>query len=314
MTMKRSLSLLLAMSCLGATPVFAQEDSLLPNFYGRINLTPLINMPDGQSSSTEVVSNASRLGLQGELPIAGNVRFIYQAEYQINPNKEDFNGRVFTQRNSWAGVSSPLGTLFAGRNDTPMKLLQSRIDLFNDMQGDIRTLVVGDNRPNDTVNYVSPNIGGFTFSYSAIIDGQDSLRDRATKSTSSALSFAKGSYYVGVAIDNDVLNNDVFRVVGQYREGDLQLGLLYETSENGTNTRGREDGLFVSASLTRGKLVYKAQTGASEQRRDGNRQTSLGVDYMVNPDFKWFTFMTATRADNRAQRSDQAGVGMEIRF
>jgi len=314
MTMNRSIAFFLAASCLTSAPSIAQDGSLFPSLYGRINLTPRINMPDGQSSSTEVVSNASRIGLQGELPIAQGVTFIYQAEYQINPNKQDFNGRIFTQRNSWAGVSSPVGTLFAGRNDTPLKLLQARIDLFNDMQGDLRTLMVGENRPNDTVNYVSPEMGGFTFSYSAIIDGQESLRDRAAKSTSTALSFAHGSYHVGVAIDNDVINNDVFRVVGQYREGDLQLGLLYESSENSSNNRGREDGLFVSASLTRGKLVYKAQTGASEQRRDGNRQTSLGVDYVVNPDFKWFTFMTATRADSRAQSFDQVGVGMEFRF
>lgn len=314
MTMKYRISLLVAASFLAATTVQAQENSLLPSLYGRINLAPVMNFPDGRGSSSDVVSHASRIGLEGEWAFTDDVAFIYQYEYQINPNKEDFNDRFFTQRNSWAGIRSPLGTLFAGRNDTPMKLLQARIDLFNDMQGDIRTLVVGDNRPNDTVNYVSPNMGGFTFSYSAIIDGQDSVRDRATKSTSTSLSYTKGAFLAGVAIDNDVLNNDVFRFVGQYREGDLQLGLLYESSENGTNTRGREDGLFISAALTRGKLVYKAQTGASEQRRDGNRQTSVGVDYMINPDFKWFTFVTATRADNRAQRSDQAGIGMEIRF
>jgi predicted porin len=319
MKTKHTVSLLVALSCLQAGSALAQDDSLLPSFYGRINLTPVINMPDGDGSSTDVVSNASRIGLQGELPVTGSVKFIYQYEYQINPNKEDFNGRVFTQRNSWAGISSPLGTLFAGRNDTPMKLLQGRIDLFNDLLGDIRTLVVSENRPNDTVNYVSPTLAGFTFSYAAIIDGQDSLRDRATKSTSTSLTYTKGSYLVGIAIDNDVNNpnrtsNDAFRFVGQYREGDLQLGILYESSENSANNRGREDGLFVSTALTRGKLVYKAQTGISEARRDGNRQTSLGVDYMVNPDFKWFTFMTATRADNRAQRSDQVGVGMEVRF
>lgn len=319
MTNKLTIPLLTALSFLAAGSASAQEGSLLPSFYGRINLAPVINFQEGRSSDTEVVSHASRIGLQGEWSLADDVAFIYQYEYQINPNKEDFNGRVFTQRNSWAGIRSPLGTLFAGRNDTPMKLLQARIDLFNDMQGDIRTLVVSDNRPNDTVNYVSPSMAGFTFSYSAIIDGQDSLRDRATKSTSTALSYTKGSYLFGIAIDNDVnttnlTSNDAFRFVGQYREGDLQLGILYESSENSANNRGREDGLFVSAALTRGKLVYKAQTGVSEARRDGNRQTSLGVDYMINPDFKWFTFMTATRADSRAQRSDQVGVGMEIRF
>jgi predicted porin len=314
MTRKRSLPLFLAALWLPAHGVQAQDSSLLPSFYGRINLAPVLNMPDNRGSNSDVVSHASRIGLEGEFALSDGIDFIYQYEYQVNPNKQDFNGRVFTQRNSWGGVRTPWGTLFAGRNDTPMKLLQQRIDLFNDMLGDVRTLVVGENRPNDTVNYVSPSLGGLTFSYSAIIDGQNSLRDRATRSTSSSLAYANESWHVGVAVDNNVLNNDVFRFVTQYREGDLQLGLLYELSENSTNTRGREDGLFVSAALTRGKLVYKAQTGASEQRRDGNRQTSVGVDYVLSSDFKWFTFMTATRADNRAQRSDQVGIGLELRF
>ncbi len=314
MTSKHRIPILLAALWLPTLSVQAQEASLLPAFYGRINLAPVLNMPDNRGSNSDVVSHASRIGLEGEIPLTDGIDFVYQAEYQINPNKQDFNDRIFTQRNSWVGVNTPWGRLFAGRNDTPMKLLQLRIDLFNDMQGDVRTLVVGDNRPTDTVNYVSPSIAGFTFSYSAIIDGQDSLRDRATKSTSSSLAYDTERFHVGIAVDNDVLNNDVFRFVTQYREGNLQLGLLYELSENGTNTRGKEDGLFVSAALTRGKLVYKAQTGASEQRRDGNRQTSLGVDYVVNDDFRWFTFMTATRADSRAQRSDQAGIGLELDF
>jgi len=317
--MKCNITLPVAVIFLESSCAFAQVENRSPGFYGRVNLTPLVNAPADKSATTKVVSNASRLGLQGELPVPGGMMLIYQAEYQINPDRDDFNGRIFTQRNSWVGASGALGTVFAGRSDTPLKLLQANIDHFNDLQGDLRVLVVGENRPNDTVNYVSPTIGGLTFSHAALIDGQDTLPDRLTKVTSTSLSYTAGSYLVGIAFDRNVISlektrNDVVRLAGQYHEGDLQLGILYESSVNSANNRGRQDGLLLSVSLTRGSFVYKAQTGMSEQRHDGNRQTSLGVDYIVNRDVRWFTFVTATRADNHAQRSDQVGAGMEIRF
>lgn len=317
--MKRSIPLPVALMFFGSTCAFAQDERRVPALYGRVNLTPLINTPAEKRTVAKVVSNASRLGLRGELPVAGSIKVIYQAEYQFNPNKEDFDGRFITQRNSWIGLSGALGTLLAGRNDTPLRQLQARIDQFNDLQGDLRVLMVGENRPNDTINYVSPTFGGFTFRHAAVFDGQNTLLDRFTKATSTSLSYTAGRFYVGVALDRDVISleddrNDDVRLAGQYNEGNLQLGILYESSVNRANNRGREDGLLISASLTRGRLVYKAQTGTSEQRYDGHRQTSLGVDYVLNPDFRWFTFFTATRADNRNQRSDQLGVGMDIRF
>jgi len=169
-------------------------------------------------------------------------------------------------------LSGALGTLLAGRNDTPLRQLQARIDQFNDLQGDLRVLMVGENRPNDTINYVSPTFGGFTFRHAAVFDGQNTLLDRFTKATSTSLSYTAGRFYVGVALDRDVISleddrNDDVRLAGQYNEGNLQLGILYESSVNRANNRGREDGLLISASLTRGRFVYKAQTGTSEQRR-----------------------------------------------
>ena len=305
---------LCALVVLSCCPAVAQDTSLLPSFYGRLNFTTVHNQPKHQGSDSEFVSNASRIGLEGSLPVSEALKVIYQAEYQVNPDNRPFGNRTLTQRNTYLGVEGGFGTLLVGRNDTPTKLLQNRIDLFNDLDGDIRTLVVSENRPNDVLHYISPTIGGFVFSYAALLDGKDVLRERLSKNTSASMTYTDGVFYAGLSVDNNMINNDVLRLVTQYRMGDLQLGALYERSKNSKNTRGTQDGVFVSAAYTMDKYVLKAQTGMSDQRRDGGRQTSLGVDYNLNGDSKVFALATLRRSDNHEIDNDQFGAGFEYRF
>ena len=305
---------LCALVVLSCCPAVAQDTSLLPSFYGRLNFTTVHNQPKHQGSDSEFVSNASRIGLEGSLPVSEALKVIYQAEYQVNPDNRPFGNRTLTQRNTYLGMEGGFGTLLVGRNDTPTKLLQNRIDLFNDLDGDIRTLVVSENRPNDVLHYTSRSMGGFVFSYAALLDGKDVLRERLSKNTSASMTYTDGVFYAGLSVDNNMINNDVLRLVTQYRLGDLQLGALYERSKNSKNTRGTQDGVFVSAAYTMDKYVLKAQTGMSDQRRDGGRQTSLGVDYNFNGDSKVFALATLRRSDNHEIDNDQFGAGFEYRF
>lgn len=292
----------------------AQDNDLMPEIYGRLSLTEALNKPRSGGSDPEFISNASRLGILGSIPLADDLEIIYQAEYEIDLDHGSFDSDLTTQRNSFIGLKGQLGTILAGKYDTPTKQIQNRVDLFNDWEGDIRTLVVAENRPNDTLYYSTPSMKGFVLSFAAVLDGQDSLQDRLSKSTSSAVAYTQGDFYVGLGYDNNLNNNDVVRLVTQYQIGNLQLGALYETSESSTNLRGEQDGLVVSASYRIDKFVLKAQTGASDQKREGGKQHSVGVDYIVNADTRLFGFFTETRADNRAVDSDQYGLGFEFRF
>ncbi|MDP1930102.1 MAG: porin [Gammaproteobacteria bacterium] len=293
----------------------AQDSDITPTFYGRLNLTEVMNKPQKGDSNPDMVSNASRLGILGAIPLREGLELIYQAEYEVNPRHGKFDSDLTAQRNSFIGLKGGLGSLLIGKHDTPTKLIQNRIDLFNDLNGDIRTLVVAENRPNDTVHYTSPQFGGgFTASFAAVFDGQDSLGDRLSKSTSSSLTYTQGSFYAGVGLDNNINSHDVVRLVTQYRKGALQLGALYETSESSANNRGEQDGVFVSASYQIDKFLLKAQTGVSDQKRAGGKQHSVGVDYLINGDSRLFAFVTMTRADNNRVNNDQYGIGYEYRF
>jgi predicted porin len=303
-----------ALSVQTVTPANAQDGNAPPDLYGRLNLTPVLNMPANSGSFTELVSNASRIGFNGGLALPSYLEFLYQAEYQFNPANGNFDDRTFTQRNTYVGVRGGFGTLLIGRNDTPVKLLQGRIDLFNDLTGDIKALLVAENRPNDSVHYTSPVVSGFVFAYAAIVDGKDSLQNRFSDSTSVSLSYSQGSYLFGLGVDNDINNHDVMRLTTQYRKERLQLGLIYESSTSITNARGKQDGFIISGSYQIGSYLIKLQTGVSDQRREGGRQSSVGVEYIPNGNSRLFSFFTSSRADNRSINSDQFGVGYEYRF
>jgi predicted porin len=303
---------LTAIISLGYTfPAFAQDSNLIPTFYGKVNVTTVHNMPDIGDSSSALESNASRIGLEGDYAFSETLKLVYQAEYQVNPNDDHFDNFSLGQRNTFIGLEGGFGSVIIGRNDSPSKLLQNGIDLYNDLYGDIRTLFLSEIRPNDLILYTSPTKSGFTASYSAIIDGQDSLQDRATKSTSASVTYQQGSFLFGIAMDNNVVNVDSFRFMSRYREGNLQLGLMYESAK--TN-RGDKSGVFVSASYKLDKWVLKAQGGTADQKREGGAQSTIGVDYNLDSDSRIFTFLTRTSADKRTVDNDQFGLGFEHNF
>lgn len=311
MKLTNTLPLIVITSLSSSLPAFAQDESLIPSFYAKVNVTPVLNVPDRGESSGELVSNASRIGLEGDYALSDSVKLIYQAEYQVNPGDDNFTNFNLSQRNTFIGLEGGFGTVIVGRNDTPSKLVQNGIDLFNDLNGDIRTIFRSEIRPNDVVMYTSPTKSGFTASYMAIIDGQNNMGDRLTKSTSASLTYAQGAFLFGASVDNDVVNVDSFRLMSRYRAGNLQLGLMYETANTG---KGDDSGVFVSASYKIDKLVLKAQTGAADQKRQGGAQSTVGFDYNIDPESRIFAFVTRTSADNRAVDNDQFGVGFEHNF
>ncbi|MDX1491786.1 MAG: porin [Pseudohongiellaceae bacterium] len=305
---------LVVVASLGASlSAQAQENDWLPSFYGRINANIVVDDSKSGGSDSDVVSNASRLGLRGDIALTDSIKLVYQAEYQLNPDEGLTDGQFFTQRNSYVGLDGGFGRLLFGRNDSPAKQLQNGIDLFNDLNGDIKYLFPAENRLPDVVHYTSPEFGGFSVSYSAVLKGNEGS-DRLTENTSVALRYEQENWYAGVAVDSDIKGYDTLRFVTKYTVGNLQLGALYETSEKDGSPRGDQDGVFFSASYKIDNYVLKAQTGASDEKNDGGQQHSIGFDYKFNSDLKTFVTYTMTRADGSAKDNDQLGLGVEWRF
>ena len=114
-------------------------------------------------------SNQSRIGFKGEDDLTDTTKLVYQLEYGIDVDA-DTNGKgQFYSRNTYVGLAhNTLGTVLAGRHDTPLKLAQNKVDVFNDSLFDITNAgVSGENRANNMVAYQSPVIVGMPVSFMA---------------------------------------------------------------------------------------------------------------------------------------------------
>ncbi|WP_201566156.1 porin [Psychrobacter immobilis] len=209
-------------------------------------------------------SNQSRIGFKGEDDLTDTTKLVYQLEYGIDV---DDDSQQFRSRNTYVGLAhNTLGTVLAGRHDTPLKLAQNKVDVFNDSLFDIKNAgVSGEYRANNMVAYQSPVIVGMPVSFMAATalsetdaDGDILVsaasgtkpavyRDRKVKDNgySALLAYDKNGVYLAGAYDKDMGANNVntgvidntWRLVAGLDMGKmnmvsgLTLGALYQQSQ-----------------------------------------------------------------------------------
>lgn len=194
-------------------------------------------------------STGSRLGIQGDFDASANVTVFYRLEYGIDvDNGTNSNGRELTQRNIFAGIRSDWGSLLAGKNDTPLKTLQTNtvlrtdVDRFNDAPlGDIGTYIVGENRPDNVIQYTSPILfRGLEVNIAAIQAEETGVPVSATNQQdnngfasgkSVSVTYGKAKWFVGAAYESNVVTTDALRAVGEVTLGAIKLGAIYQTAE-----------------------------------------------------------------------------------
>jgi len=299
-------------------PAFANAEKVeieLPKFYGKINVS-VQNTQEGAASISEVVSNASRLGVKGNIDLKHGLQGVYKAEYQTAVDDGDNSGQTFSQRNIFGGIKGDFGQVIVGQFDTPLKKAQKKIDLFNDLEGDIKNVITNsDNRTKNTVQYNTPKIAGLVATVAHIASEDETVND----GTSSSLTYSRKKFYAAIAYDTDVEANgiDVTRLVAQYSVAGFTLGGLWETQQQAGQNR---DGWVYSAAykLT-SDVKLKAQYGESDiASKDGvikdNAKTySLGVDYKLAKGAKAYAFATDEEFGDDSS-NEYYGVGLEYKF
>lgn len=303
---------LLPLALMTVLPSIAQADI---NFYGRANVS-LQNADElAGGSKTEVVSNNSRIGLKGGESISDSLKVIYQFEYQTEVDDGNGPGGTFSQRNIFVGLEGSGGTVIAGLFDTPVKVVQEKVDLFNDMEGDILNIFNGEIRARNIVQYTTPKSwGGISSSIAYITQEDESLDD----GISASIGYTGSQFFVGVAVDSDVIQDvDLMRVVARYTFGPVQLGALYET----VDTDGfDEDGALVSAMFSLSdKWKLKAQYGQSDVKAPDAETTSVGLDYLLSKNSTVYGYYTQVEngiaVEEAGARDDNyLGVGIDYRF
>lgn len=303
-----------------AQPAIADETV---NLYGKLNLS-IQATEEGDESFSELKSNASRLGVKGKYKLDTDygLEAIYKIEWQVNV--EDGSKDTFTARNQWVGLKGGFGEFTVGRVDTTLKLAQGKFDLFNDYEGDLKNLFIGENRVTDSLTYKSPKYNNVQFSASYILSEDEDLDNPY----SVGVSFGDGSlkktdFFLSIARDENMKGKSAAyqttRLVGMYKFGDLRLGgILTESEVSEGEFQGQsENGYAVNASYKLGKVLAKVQY---QEFADADA-INVGADYKLGKNTKVYAWYTdreglSFNADTikKATEGSYFAVGMEQKF
>ena len=320
--MKKQLSAAIALAL--CVPAVASAG---PTLYGKANVSyASVNTEVGanEESIVEVRSNASRIGVKGSEKISDSLDAIYQAEFQVEFDDGD---DVFSQRNIFVGVKGNFGSVIAGHFDTPLKQAQNKVDLFNDLYGDIgKVFTVNDNRVSNSLMYTSPNLGGFMLYADLIASEQDNDAvpedQERSNATSIAATYEANGFYGALAYDLDVEaeSTSTVRAVFQYNIESFQIGLLAEEYER--QDEEKVNGVMASLQYKINDWALKVQFGQSDIRQEDETNFSIGADYKMSKNTKLFgfytndTYLADTDIDGNDIDADGdfLGLGIEVKF
>jgi len=297
-------------------------------FYGKANLS--MNQIEQESKSPlvdewQLNSNASRIGVKGSqaLDTDSEDKFvaIYKMEFQVAVDDGDNKGKTFSQRNIYAGLKGKYGTLIGGKFDTPLKKAQGKVDRFSDLPlGDIKNIMEGEDRADNSVMYTSPSFNGFSGSFAAVPaedsqseEGDDGLFD----GTSISINFKNELVTAAIANNGDIDGQDTTRLVADFNLSSTKLGFMVQTAEKSDDSSVDEDSWFVSGQHKIGTYTFKAQYGMTDYSNDyEDMLVVLGVDKKMSKSSKIFTYYSSVRKDEITSILDEQtfGLGYEIKF
>src|SRR5690554_977487 len=137
---KLSIAVLIAGGALSSATVYAE-----PEFYGRFSLG-LVNTYDQSIDErvNKIENQSSRLGIKGKQALDNNMTLVYQYETGINP--ACITKPNFSTRNSCFGLEGTFSQNITETNETPLKKVQAKFDLFSSTSSDISKFLAGEVR------------------------------------------------------------------------------------------------------------------------------------------------------------------------
>jgi len=314
---------LLALPTLAAdkNTVKAQESKEIIDFYGKLNISLQATEEKGESFN-ELKSNASRVGVKGKYYLDNGLTAIYKLEWQVNVDDNDKD--TLTARNQWVGIRGGFGELTVGRSDTTLKVSQGKFDLFNDYEGDLKNLFIGENRVTDALTYKSPKFNNIQLLASYILSEDKDLDDPYSVGVAFGdMSLKKTDFFLSLAHDENMQGKSAIyattRLVGMYKFNNLRIGGILTESEisDGEFEGGSENGYAVNASYKIGKVLAKVQY---QEFADADA-INIGADYKLGDNTKvyaWYTDREGLNFDGNTIKKATEGtyfaIGMEQKF
>ena len=335
-----------------------------PTVYGKVLLTGEYTDVDDKTSknddtsSTKLVSNFSRIGFKGEDDLTDTTKLVYQLEYGIDvdaASNQDSKGKdknQFYSRNTYIGLAhNTMGTLLAGRHDTPFKLAKGGVDVFKDYDNVwLGKLMAGEQRVDNVIAYKSPTLVGTPVTFLGAVsldecsqnDDDKCLVTAAVPATgttpakpavyrdkknaySAMVNYDQNGVYIGLGYDNSVYGNDTsgWRLAGSLDMGKmnmvdgLTLGALYQDYD--FNTDDNEQSWLLSGKYKVGatpwavKAQYIDTSNQSGVKDNDATEVALGAEYSFNKATKGHLYAAQIDTDNVSDKTIVGG-GLEYKF
>ena len=315
-----------------------------PTVYGKVLLTGEYTDVDDKTaankdtSTTKLVSNYSRIGFKGEDDLTDTTKLVYQLEYGIDVDA-DTNGKgQFYSRNTFIGLAhNTMGTLIAGRHDTPFKLAKGGVDVFNDYDNvGLGKLMVGENRVNNVIAYKSPTLVGVpvTFMAAAVLSEEDKDADVANTDIdegangySASLAYDQNGVYLAAGYDNNIQiskTDSAWRLAGSVDMGKmnmvpgLTLGALYQETDVADKPEDEKSWLVsgkykIGATPWAVKAQYIDTSNRSGEKDRDATEVALGAEYTINKATKGHLYAAQIDTDNDSDKTIVGG-GLEYKF
>ena len=293
-----------------ALPTFAADVDV----YGRADVS-VQSSDAGEGSFTEVKSNASRIGLKGTHKLNDDLEVVYKAEFQVDLDGDSAKGDSITDRSQYVGLKGGFGEVLLGKNDTMLKQSQGKVDLFSDLNGDIKNLWKGENRMADTISYKSPKFSdisvGVTYIAEDAVDAEDAISVAVFYGDKN---LKKSKIYAAVAMDSEVKGYDTTRATVQGKVAGVTLGAIYHTQEKSVDGSAEMDGFLVSAKYKIDKVTLKGQYQTADyDGGDSKSGVTVGADYSLAKSTKLYAFYTSFDMDTGADE-DYLAAGIPVSY
>ena len=321
-----------------------------PTVYGKVLLTGEYTDVDDKTaankdtSTTKLVSNYSRIGFKGEDDLTDTTKLVYQLEYGIDvdaASNQDSKGKdknQFYSRNTYIGLAhNTMGTLLAGRHDTPFKLAKGGVDVFNDYDNvGLGKLMVGETRANNVIAYKSPTLVGVpvTFMAAAVLSEEDKDADVANTDIdegangySASLAYDQNGVYLAAGYDNNIQiskTDSAWRLAGSVDMGKmnmvpgLTLGALYQETDVADKSDDEKSWLVsgkykIGATPWAVKAQYIDTSNQSGVKDRDATEVALGAEYTINKATKGHLYAAQIDTDNVSDKTIVGG-GLEYKF
>ena len=311
-----------------------------PQVYGKAFLTLDYTSTDYEAANKsdedtfKLNSNASRIGFKGDDDLTDTTKLIYQLEYQINP---DDDSQQFKSRNTYIGLAhNTLGSVLAGNHDTPFKLVQNKVDVFNDTVLDMGKVgISGEVRAPNVLAYQSPTLIGMPVTFMGAVSFDECAKNDDDKCVATPAVAAVAPQAIYDVTGKNIIGytkgtpakaatyrekSNAYSAMVNYDQNGVYAGLGYDNSVYGEDTSGWR--LVGALDMGKMNMVNGLTLGAMYQDYDFNTDNNE-QSWLVSGKYKIANTPWAVKAqyvnttDSRGKNGDdfdEIAVGGEYAF